>query len=800
MATQGGDGGTRRPATVILVIAGDTDEVKPSPSLPRSGWAGRDGDATSGSWPWPVLQDLTVATWSVVVAGLGVSAGLAVVGGVHVRSTPVLLTALASGVVVLEAVISPVLRRLASLGSVALALVLGVVAQVALLAVVLFWAVGDPGLGWQGTGTVLLVAAGFLALGRWLVGATDSGYVVGAATGRTGRLMTAQRRSALRAAGEDTRGLLVVQLDGVSAPVLRQAIEAGQAPNLARWIGTSHTLTQWWATIPSTTPASMAGILHCDDEQVPAFRWWDRPSGRLLAASRPADSRLVEGRFPPGQGLLRGGGTAISTTYGGEAEHAYLTISRAAGSRGLGSGATYFSFFARPFLLPGALVLTLGEMVKEVYQAHRQKVRGVEPRISRAGSYVVVRGITNVLMRKLNLSLVAQEMAAGRPIVFVDFVDYDEIAHHAGPERPEALRALEGLDAVLGALRDVARGCVREYELVVLSDHGQSLGATFEQVSGHMLGDRVAGLMHGAGAGDEDEDDDGLTERERASRPVVPEDEGSQRPGPGEGPREGAGEVAGGDGDVTRVERSAGEEWGPVNALVASVLARWGRVDRVVLGPDRRAGSHPGARDDSRARGVETTRSLPELALTAGGNLAMVWFPRMPDRPGLGEIVRSWPRLVPGLVATPGVGLVMVTSSDGSPLALGRSGARSLTTGEVDGDDPLVGYPLRTAADLARLHGLRHCGDVVVISEVDDRGRVLAFEHQVGSHGGVGGQQNQALLVHPREWSVDPELAEATEDVDGRRGGRLLVGPVAVHHQLMAWRRGIGAGPDDGDP
>ncbi|MDQ2755635.1 MAG: alkaline phosphatase family protein, partial [Actinomycetota bacterium] len=494
-----------------------------------------------------MLRDLASAVWSVLVAGLGVTVGLAVVGGVVLRSSPLLLTALASGFFALETVISPVLRRLASLGSVLLALVLGVAAQLVLLAVVLVWAVGTPGLGWGDAVTVLVVAAGFLALGRWLVGATDSGYVVGAATGRTGRFMTAHRRSALRAVGEDTRGLLVVQLDGVSAPVLRHAIEGGQAPNLSRWIGTSHTLTQWWSTIPSTTPASMAGILHGDDEQVPAFRWWDREAGRLLAASRPADSRLVEGRFRSGQGLLRGGGTAISTTYGGEAEHAYLTISRTAGSRSLGSGATYFSFFARPFLLPGAMVLTLGEMVKEIYQANRQKVRGVEPRISRAGSYIAVRGITNVLLRKLNLSLLAQEMAAGRPVVFVDFVDYDEIAHHAGPERPEALRALEGLDAVLGSLRDVARSCVREYELVVVSDHGQSLGPTFEQVSGNSLVEHVAGLMDGDGG----------------------------EPGDGHGGEGEAGDV----GDVTRVERSAGEEWGPVNALVASVLARWGGVD-----------------------------------------------------------------------------------------------------------------------------------------------------------------------------------------------------------------------------
>ena len=50
-----------------------------------------------------------------------------------------------------------------------------------------------------------------------------------------------------------------------------------------------------------------------------AFRWWDRGEGRLLATSKPADSRLIEERFAAGQGLLRDGGAAVSTTYTGGA-------------------------------------------------------------------------------------------------------------------------------------------------------------------------------------------------------------------------------------------------------------------------------------------------------------------------------------------------------------------------------------------------------------------------------------------------------------------------------------------------
>jgi hypothetical protein len=85
-------------------------------------------------------------------------------------------------------------------------------------------------------------------------------------------------------------------------------------------------------------------------------------------------------------------------------------------------------------------------------------------------------------------------MMRGAPVIYCDFVDYDEIAHHAGPARPEALAALEGIDAVLAILDEVAAAAPRPYRFVVLSDHGQSQGATFAQRYGLRLDELVARL------------------------------------------------------------------------------------------------------------------------------------------------------------------------------------------------------------------------------------------------------------------------------------------------------------------
>ena len=652
---------------------------------------------------------------SVGMAALGLWAGLAIVGlAGQVTASELFVTALA--LLVAELVARPFLRRLAGRGSALLALLIGLVGQLALSGLVAYAFLGVRIGQWYVIALVLGVMAVVTAAGRWLVGASDTAYIVGHALGR--------RRGA-PAGDHPAKGLIVLQFDGVSAAVMHRAMASGQAPTVTRWLtqGT-HRLREWWVPVPSTTPASQAGILHGDDTQVPGFRWWDRELGRLMVSNRSADAAVIETRFPPGQGLLRDGGVAISTAFTGEADDAFLVFSRAGTRGGLGSGASYIPLFASPFLLPRTLLLTFGEMVKELYQARRQRVHDVQPRIHRKLSYVALRGITNVFLRTLNLVLVTDAMSRGAAIVFVDFVDYDEIAHHAGPERPESMRALEGLDAVLGELSRVSASVTTDYDFVVWSDHGQSLGATFEQVTGTTLAERVEALMEGDGA--------------------------------------------------STLESANGDDWGPLNALLSSTFPPTSKSARVLeVGPDRGTGRPVGD-------------AAPDVVVVGGGNLGMVWFPRLATRPTLEQVAERWPNLVPGLALTEGVGAVMV-----GEVVVGPHGVHHLGSGDVTGVDPLTPFGPRAAGDLARLRTMEHCGDLVLLSTVDVNGMVHAFEGQVGSHGGVGGLQNNGLLLHPTHLEVADDLLT---DVGGDAVDSLarFTSAVAIHDQIERWRRAQG--------
>ncbi|GAA0468815.1 hypothetical protein Ade02nite_79820 [Paractinoplanes deccanensis] len=342
------------------------------------------------------------------------------------------------------------------------------------------------------------IAATLMSLGLWVVTAGQPGVV-------TRHLIRAHRRWRRDVTRTRAPGLVMIQIDGLSAPLARWAVEAGNLPTLAGWLRAGHTLTEWHARLPATTPASQAGLLHGASDQVPAFRWYEKDSGRLIVTNRPADAALVERRCAGA--LLADGGVSVSNVFSGGAPISLLTMSTVRGGR---RPDRYVSaYLLDPFGLTRSLVLTVGEIVKELYQARRRRLRGVEPRIGRDWGYVLLRGATNVLLRHLNLALVAEHMMRGAPAIYCDFVDYDEIAHHAGPFRPEALASLEGVDAVLATLAEVARAAPRPYRFVVLSDHGQSQGATFAQRFGLRFEDLVDQLTAGEVVAPEEDEQEG---------------------------------------------------------------------------------------------------------------------------------------------------------------------------------------------------------------------------------------------------------------------------------------------------
>ena len=489
----------------------------------------------------------------------------------------------------------------------------------------------------------------------------------------------------------EVEGAVFVQLDGVPFPVAQWALQSGTMPTLRRWVDSgSHRLQEWTVQLPCTTPASQQGILHGTCAGVPAFRWYDRQLGRILVANRPADAAIIEERASTGRGLLADDGVSISNLFSGDAPTSMMTMSKV----NLGRGSketrqTVARFVVRPDGFARSVSRTTVEVVRERFQARQQRRRNVVPRVHRSWTFAFLRAASNGVLRDMNMAMVGRQMLRGARSVYVDFVDYDEVAHHAGGNRIEALEVLKSLDQVLSVLEAVARDAPRRYHFVILSDHGQSQGAPFEERYGRSLGTLCSELTSE---------------------------------------------------DVVSLEENV-ESWGRVESVVDDLAG-----DASIGG---QTAARAATRMQSRSGPDEGSATPGDLIVLGSGNLGLV-YAREPQRLLLEEIDERWPRLISGLAASPGIGFVAVLSGEHGPVVIGPDGHRRLRDAFVSGVDPLSAFEPHAAWAVLRAVEMPEAPDIYVNSAVDSATlEVSAFEDLVGAHGGLGGWQDRGLLIAP---------------------------------------------------
>ncbi len=538
------------------------------------------------------------------------------------------------------------------------------------------------------------------------------------------RLVRKRARRVSRGEGTDVPGVIMFEIDGLSEPVLARALSEGYAPTMARWLEEgSHHVIPWECDLSSQTGASQAGLLLGSNDDMPAFRWYEKESGRTMVSNHGKDAIELERRHSDGGGLLARGGASRGNMFSGDAPHCSATMS-VLRDRKRASAREYFAYFADPYGFTRTIALSLWDVLGELRAARRQRKHGSE-HIDRGGLYPLIRASITVVMRDLNLATLLGDIVEGVPVVYSTFVGYDEVAHHSGIEEPDAFAVLRQHDAQLARLERAIAQAPRPYHLVVLSDHGQAQGRPFRQRYGVELEEVVRGALTGG----------------KIYAPPAP-DEGLSSLG----------------GALT----DARDEAGPG----AKMLARATRdrlVDGdVVLGPNRNAveGSHADASDHA-------------AVVLASGGLGLISLPEQQHRLTIGEIEALHPRLLSALVEHPGIGFVMVRADGEGAVVLGAKGSRRLADDRVTGEDPLRDFGPNAAAHLRRTDGFRHCPDILVNCLYDaEANEVAPFEEFMGSHGGLGGWQMRPFALVPASWSAPEEP---------------IVGVRAMHDELRRW-------------
>ena len=530
------------------------------------------------------------------------------------------------------------------------------------------------------------------------------------------------------------RGLIVLQVDALAYADLRRALELGYCPTLARLIrDDGYTLRRWFCGLPSATPYCQAGIFHGENDGIPAFRFYDRQARFVVTCNAPAGVQYIRDRIHSPGAL--GGGSSYVNLLDGDAQTVAFTVAtreRTSVYRRLGGGRMALLIALHPVRMARMAMQTVIEWLLEEWERAIGEI--VRRRTHAEGLFPFLRVFTNVVVRELQTVAILLDVYLGVPVIYSTFMQYDELAHHFGPSSWQALRDLRRTDRriseILRMTRSEAAG--REYDLVILSDHGMTPSVSYRVQFGESLGVTVQRVLDDAA--------------ERARRTPL----------------------------SAYASFAEASEYADMGARIAETVAQSARPHhrsfRRVL---RRV------RDWFRSRYGLREIIFPEkyrvdprhnVVVTYSSSLALVYFADHPTRLELAEILRDRRRadLYGALLSHRGIGLVATLTGQSVHLQGGRGRAllREGTLEVLDGANPLESYgtepPLLRAIE--RLVRQRNAGDLVLFGSYDGY-ETVSFDDQVGAHGAAGGDQTYPFLLAPAALGLDQETIEDARDI-----------------------------------
>ena len=524
----------------------------------------------------------------------------------------------------------------------------------------------------------------------------------------------------------DRPGLIIIQIDGLSHDYLQQMMAKHRLPNLQKMLGKGgFALSRWRCGLPSTTPAVQAGIMFGRNDNIPAFRWYEKGRDVSWVCKAPGPVAVLQDDITaPVEGILTGGVSYVNV-FDGDAASALFTLSALhprrffEGVRGIGF---LMLFLLNPLRTVRLIYLMLKERITDAVQRFSSQLGG-QGYVPFGSKYAFLRIFSNVMFREIVTFAVLVDIYRGVPAVYATYYGFDDIAHHFGLDSIAARQALGEIDAHIGRIDRLRRAELsRPYHLIVLSDHGMTPAEPFERRYGQTLGQYIQQQIGESAflAEHGDDEEHYLTEAHFLLD------------------------------ELRAIERN-----------LRPTAARVPRRVRLLV--QRRLSRERGAR----AQWNKQRRY--DVVVKDSGSLAHVYLNIQSRHMDLSEVSAAYPDLVAKLVAHEGIWLVVAREEE-QTLIMGRSGiltAEGDGTWRTEGENPLLrlSEPGLAAEQIRRVASFRCSGDLMLLGSYDaQKNQVVSFEQQWAAHGGLGGPQDYPFILYPQRLQWD--LTHVANSID----------------------------------
>ncbi len=300
--------------------------------------------------------------------------------------------------------------------------------------------------------------------------------------------------------GPGQRGLVLIQMDGLSRHQLERAMARGHLPFLKQLRRRQrYALHSLYSGLPSSTPAMTAELLYGVKCAVPAFSFYNRPSRTLFRMFEPRSAREIDRRLrAEGPPLLAGGSAYAGIYTGGAAETHFCAATMAFDDlfRRKYPLRLFIILLFSPYSVARVGALIVVELLLAVFDCIRGLIAGQD--LWKEFKFIPSRAGVSILMRELATIGAKIDVTRGLPVVYVDMVGYDEQAHRRGPSSRFAQWSLKGMDRAIGRIwRTALRSWQRDYDVWIFSDHGSEDVIPYLQQNGRTLQQAVAAVLDG---------------------------------------------------------------------------------------------------------------------------------------------------------------------------------------------------------------------------------------------------------------------------------------------------------------
>jgi hypothetical protein len=253
---------------------------------------------------------------------------------------------------------------------------------------------------------------------------------------------------------------VIILIDGLSYKALSAAISLKKCPTIARLLKKKYRVHSYYCGLPAATTSTEALLFYGNNRNIPGFTWYDRDLSAFVRGNRSAELSAFEDAYPKKRELLHGG-SAIMSVYTGGASQLMFT------GRNL-------SIKKKGILLKVLQYVTLGllypvQFFRTVFLALKTIIF-----YKRSERQAARRVFETIFLGQFSCFLTEVEIYRHTPRIFVDFLLYDEYAHEHGPTHPTTFSALHLIDRYIKRIVTSIKASGLPYELIILSDHGQT--------------------------------------------------------------------------------------------------------------------------------------------------------------------------------------------------------------------------------------------------------------------------------------------------------------------------------------